>query len=99
MTSPHLARRRSPQDLCLLADAAARSAEVVKVGNVARVRGRVTEYKGGVQITVTDVVSERDPNVEVLHWVECVNLARNCYNLVNVSSSGSGSGSVVPKLN
>ncbi|KEH40681.1 OB-fold nucleic acid-binding domain protein [Medicago truncatula] len=96
MTSPHLARRRSPQDLCLLADAAARSAEVVKIGNVARVRGRVTEYKGGVQITVTDVISERDPNVEVLHWVECVNLARNCYNLVNVSSS---SGSVVPKLN
>jgi len=95
MTSPHLARRRSPQDLCLLADAAARSAEVVKVGNVARVRGRVTEYKGGVQITVTDVVGERDPNVEVLHWVECVHLARNCYNLVNVSSSGS----VVPKLN
>jgi len=96
MTSPHLARRRSPQDLCLIADAAARSAEVVKVGNVARVRGRVTEYKGGVQITVTDVVGERDPNVEVLHWVECVNLARNCYNLVNASS---GSGSVVPKLN
>jgi len=94
MTSPHLARRRSPQDLCLLADAAARSAEVVKVGNVARVRGRVTEYKGGVQITVMDVVSERDPNVEVLHWVECVNLARNCYNLVSASSSSSGS--IVP---
>lgn len=48
-----------------------------------------------MQITVTDVVGERDLNVEVLHWVECVNLARNCYNLLNVSSSGS----VIPKLN
>lgn len=87
LTSPHLARRRSPQDLCLLADAAARSAEVVKVGVVARVRGRVTAFKGRVQVTVTDVVGERDPNAEILHWVDCVKLARNCYNLVTSSSS------------
>ncbi|XP_004513907.1 CST complex subunit STN1 [Cicer arietinum] len=81
LTSPHLARRRSPQDLCLLSDAAARSFSNVKIGAVGRVRGRVTGFKGCVQITVTDVVVERDPNAEVLHWIECVNLARNCYNL------------------
>ncbi|KAK2399655.1 CST complex subunit STN1 [Trifolium repens] len=96
MTSPHLARRRSPQDLCLLADAASRSAAMVKVGVVARVRGKVSGFKGGVQITVTDVFVERDPNAEILHWVECVNLAKNCYNLVNVPSSSS-SGSVMRK--
>jgi len=37
----------------------------MKVGNVARFRGRVTKYKGWVQITVTDVVGARDMNVEV----------------------------------
>lgn len=55
---------------------------MVKVGVVARVRGRIGSYKGAVQITVSDVVLERDPNAEVFHWLECMNLARKCYNVL-----------------
>ncbi|KAJ1398391.1 OB-fold nucleic acid binding domain, AA-tRNA synthetase-type [Sesbania bispinosa] len=93
LSSPHLARRRSPQDLRLIADSAARSAALVKVGVVARVRGRITAYKGSVQITVSDVMLERDPNAEILHWLESINLARNCYNLLPQQPS---SASVAP---
>ncbi|CAL0318592.1 unnamed protein product [Lupinus luteus] len=89
ISSPYLARRRSPQDVRLIADLAARAAAVVKIGVVARVRGRISRYRGGVQITVSDVMIERDPNAEVLHWIECVNLARNCYNLLPQPSSSS----------
>lgn len=98
LTSPHLARRRSPHDLRLLSDAAVSSAAKVKIGNVARVRGRITSFRGSVQITASDVVIERDPNAEILHWLDCVNLARNCYNLLPLpSSSSSGSASAPPK--
>lgn len=45
-------------------------------------RGRIGSYKGAVQITVSDVVLERDPNAEVFHWLECLNLARKCYNVL-----------------
>ncbi|OIW01902.1 hypothetical protein TanjilG_15227 [Lupinus angustifolius] len=89
LNSPYLARRRSPQDVRLIADLAARAAAVVKVGVVARVRGRISRYRGAVQVTVSDVMVERDPNAEVLHWIECVNLARNCYNLLPHPSSSS----------
>jgi hypothetical protein len=67
---------------------------MVKVGVVARVRGKVSGFKAGFRITVSNVFVERDPNAEILHWIECVNLAKNCYNLVNVPSSSS-SGSVM----
>ncbi|XP_057443245.1 CST complex subunit STN1 [Lotus japonicus] len=91
LSSPHLARRRSPQDLRLIADAAESSAALVKVGVVARVRGRITAFRGSVQMTVSDVVLERDPNAEMVHWIECVNLARNCYNVLPQPSSASAS--------
>lgn len=54
----------------------------IKLGVVARVRGKISSYRGDMQITVTDVVIERDPNVEVLHWLECMRLARKVYNVV-----------------
>ena len=53
----------------------------VRLGVVARVRGRITSYRGAVQITVSDVVVERDPNVETLHWLECMSLASKCYDV------------------
>ncbi|MED6120902.1 hypothetical protein PIB30_025227 [Stylosanthes scabra] len=82
MTSPYLARRRRPDDLRLIADSAARFAAEVRVGVVARVRGRIGCYNGKVQITVSDVFVERDPNAEILHCLECINLALNCYNVL-----------------
>lgn len=77
-TSPHFSRR-SPPDVRLIADLADHSASLVQIGTVARVRGRITSYRGTVQITVSDVVIERDPNVEILHWLQCIKLSRNCY--------------------
>ncbi|KAK7278893.1 hypothetical protein RJT34_23932 [Clitoria ternatea] len=82
-SSPFLSRRHpNPDHLRLVADAAARSAVLVRIGAVARVRGRISSYKGALQVTVSDVVLERDPNAEMLHWLDCVYLARNCYNVL-----------------
>ncbi|CAK9151105.1 unnamed protein product [Ilex paraguariensis] len=74
--------RRNPSDVRLIANAAAKFASEVQLGVVARVRGRITAYRGAVQITVSDVVVERDPNIDILHWLDCVKLARKCYDVV-----------------
>ncbi|KAE9460688.1 hypothetical protein C3L33_07475, partial [Rhododendron williamsianum] len=69
LTSPYFSRR-SPSDVRLIADAAAQFASRVQLGAVLRVRGRITGYRGSVQITVSDVVAERDPNAEKGGFVE-----------------------------
>ncbi|XP_062169578.1 CST complex subunit STN1 [Alnus glutinosa] len=79
-SSPYFARR-SPPDVRLIAEAANRFAVEIRIGVVARVRGRITGYRGAVQITVSDVVVERDPNAETLHWLQCISLARKCYDV------------------
>ncbi|CAN1270975.1 CST complex subunit STN1 [Linum perenne] len=84
LTSPYFSRRRPP-DVRLIADLANGFASLVKIGAVARVRGRITGYRGAVQITVSDVVIERDPNMETLHWLDCVRLARKCYDPLALS--------------
>ncbi|GER55173.1 EKC/KEOPS complex subunit bud32 [Striga asiatica] len=71
--------RRSPPGVRSIARMASKFAAQVQVGAVARVRGRITEFRGFVQITVSDVVVEVDPNAQVLHWLDCVRLARKCY--------------------
>ncbi|KAJ4831008.1 hypothetical protein Tsubulata_029567 [Turnera subulata] len=81
LTSPYYSRQ-SPPSVRLMADRAAQFASEVKIGAVARVRGRITGYRGAVQITVSDVVIEKDPNSEILHWLDCLRLARNCYDVV-----------------
>ncbi|WCJ38075.1 Nucleic acid-binding OB-fold-like protein [Euphorbia peplus] len=81
-TSPYFFRR-NPQDVRLIADTADHFASLVHIGNVARVRGRITSYRGIVQITVSDVVVERDPNVEILHLLQCIKLARNRYDFAS----------------
>lgn len=78
LTSPYFARR-NPADVRLLADLAKYEASEVKLGVLARVRGRITAYRGTVQITVSNVIVERDPNMEILHWLDCIKLARKCY--------------------
>ncbi|XP_030529626.2 CST complex subunit STN1 [Rhodamnia argentea] len=77
-TSPYFARQR-PQGVRQIAEVANGQASLVKLGSVARVRGRITSYRGEVQITVSRVVVERDPNAEVLHWLDCLKLARRVY--------------------
>lgn len=77
-TSPYFARQR-PRGVRLIADVASGQASLVKLGSVARVRGRITSYRGEVEITVSSVAVERDPNAEVLHWLDCLKLARRVY--------------------
>ncbi|KAM1150616.1 hypothetical protein COP1_031210 [Malus domestica] len=71
LSSPYFSRR-SPPDVRLIAQHALRFAAEIKLGVVARVRGKITSYRGVTQITVSDVVIERDPNVEMLHWLDCI---------------------------
>ncbi|CAA0828084.1 CST complex subunit STN1 [Striga hermonthica] len=78
LTSSYFSRR-SPPGVRSIARTASKFAARVQVGAVARVRGRITVFRGLVQITVSDVVVEVDPNAQVLHWLDCVRLARNCY--------------------
>ncbi|XP_020231825.1 CST complex subunit STN1 [Cajanus cajan] len=70
-------------------DLAEHFAALLTLGFVGRVRGRLGCYKGAVQVTVSDVMLERDPNAEILHRVNCIFLARNCYNLLPSLSSSS----------
>ncbi|XP_047312621.1 CST complex subunit STN1-like [Impatiens glandulifera] len=81
LSSPYFSRR-SPSDVQILADIAARFSSQIQLGEVARVRGRITSYKGMIQITVSDVLIEKDPNIEILHWLDCIKLARKCYDVV-----------------
>uniref|UniRef100_A0A0D9VUC2 CST complex subunit STN1 n=1 Tax=Leersia perrieri TaxID=77586 RepID=A0A0D9VUC2_9ORYZ len=48
------------------AEMALRMSEVMSLGTVLRVRGRIVLYRGAIQIAVRDVVLEKDPNVEDL---------------------------------
>ncbi|CAA6656613.1 unnamed protein product [Spirodela intermedia] len=50
-----------------------------QMGALVRVRGRLTAFRGTLQLTVGGVVAERDPNAEALHWLQCLRLARRCH--------------------
>ncbi|XP_038983546.1 CST complex subunit STN1-like isoform X3 [Phoenix dactylifera] len=69
-------------NLELMAEMALKQSEIVQLGELVRVRGRITIYRGMLQITVRDVVVERDPNAEVLHWLDCIRLSKQCYDLL-----------------
>ncbi|KAL0551095.1 hypothetical protein IC582_010177 [Cucumis melo] len=68
-------------DVRILADMATHFAAQIRVGIVVRVRGKLSSYRGMVQITVSDVVVEDDPNAEILHWLDSMRLAMKCYDL------------------
>jgi len=67
---------------------ALKMSEEVRVGTLLRVRGKIATYRGAIQITVRDVVVEKDLNSEVLHWLQCVRLAKECYDLPPPSAQG-----------
>ncbi|KAE8663995.1 FKBP-type peptidyl-prolyl cis-trans isomerase family protein isoform 1 [Hibiscus syriacus] len=77
--SSHFFFDRQPGTLRVIADLAKRFADDLQIGEVARVRGNVGSYRGDLQVTVSDVVIESDPNAETLHWLDCISLARLCY--------------------
>ncbi|CAN6890602.1 unnamed protein product [Brassica oleracea] len=80
LTSPYFSRFDS-STILLHSRVARRQARDIRIGAVARVRGRVGLYRGVMQITATNMVIERDPNAEILHWLECVRLGRSCYRI------------------
>lgn len=75
LTSAYFSRRK-PATVRVLSDMAKRFASDVQIGRVARVRGRITNYRAQLQVTVSDVVIERDPNAQTLHWLDCLMFAR-----------------------
>lgn len=81
LTSPYFSRR-CPSDVQAIAQMGLVHSDRVQLGHVARARGRITSFRGSVQITVDDVVVERDPNSEILHWLQCVSLARKRYDVL-----------------
>ncbi|KAG2320191.1 hypothetical protein Bca52824_013404 [Brassica carinata] len=80
LTSPYYNRFNS-STILLHSRTARRQARDIRIGAVARVRGRVGLYREVMQITTTNVIIERDPNAEILHWLECVRLGRSCYRI------------------
>ncbi|KAG6402994.1 hypothetical protein SASPL_135209 [Salvia splendens] len=83
LTSSYFSRR-SPSSVRSIARSALHFASEIQLGVVVRVRGRITGYRGTVQITVSDVALETDPNAQVLHWLDCVRLARRCYDKFSI---------------
>ncbi|KAL2535675.1 CST complex subunit STN1 [Forsythia ovata] len=57
-------------DVRLIADVAVKFASEIQLGVFTKVRGRIMGNRGTLQITVSDVVIERDPNSQVLHWLD-----------------------------
>ncbi|GAV78380.1 tRNA_anti domain-containing protein [Cephalotus follicularis] len=85
LNSPYFSRR-NPETVRLIASMATHFASEIVIGAAARVRGRITSYRGALQITVSDVLIERDPNVEILHWLDCIRLARKRYDVIGKGS-------------
>ncbi|GJN31573.1 hypothetical protein PR202_gb19987 [Eleusine coracana subsp. coracana] len=71
------------------AEMALKMSEEVRLGTLLRVRGKIAVYRGAIQITVRDVVLEKDPNVEVLHWLQCVRMAKECYDFPSSAQQAS----------
>ncbi|KAL4202484.1 hypothetical protein AMTRI_Chr02g221340 [Amborella trichopoda] len=41
----------------------------------------ITEYRGVKQITVSNLRVKEDRNAEILHWLQCIKLGKESYNL------------------
>ncbi|GAB4841633.1 hypothetical protein Ancab_022347 [Ancistrocladus abbreviatus] len=81
LNSPYFSRR-CPSDVRLIAQMASIFSTRVQLGLLVRVRGRVSGFRGLLQITVDDVVVEKDPNSEILHWLDCIKMARKHYDVL-----------------
>ncbi|XP_068646629.1 CST complex subunit STN1 [Aristolochia californica] len=79
LQSPYFAWA-SPSDVELIAAMAADHASMIQLGILVRIRGKISFYRDTLQVIVSDVLVERDPNAETLHWLDSIRLARNCYN-------------------
>lgn len=80
INSPYYSNRNQ-NDIQQFAEIATSLASLVQIGIVARVRGKISKFRTILQINVTDVAVERDPNSEILHWLQCLKLAQKCYHI------------------
>ncbi|KMT10206.1 hypothetical protein BVRB_5g119670 [Beta vulgaris subsp. vulgaris] len=78
LTSSYYSRRRT-SDVQVIAEMANIHSSRVELGFNVRVRGKLSGFRGSIQVTVDDVVVERDPNHQILHMLDCINLARKRY--------------------
>ncbi|XP_042437303.1 CST complex subunit STN1-like [Zingiber officinale] len=76
---PPLHQREHGRDLGVTAEIARMEAAAVKLGKLVRVRGRITLYRGSIQLKVRDVLVENDSNIEILHSLDCIRLAKEVY--------------------
>ncbi|KAI5075925.1 hypothetical protein GOP47_0010001, partial [Adiantum capillus-veneris] len=54
----------------------------VTLGALVCVQGRVSYFNQNLQITVSSLQVESDPNAELFHWLDCMRLALHHYNLL-----------------
>ncbi|KAJ3088453.1 CST complex subunit STN1 [Quaeritorhiza haematococci] len=54
---------------------------VHQLGNLVRVTGRVSEFKGQRQITINNIYVENNVNLEPLFWAEVLELKQTVYNV------------------
>lgn len=52
---------------------------IPQLGQLVSIWGKLSEYRGAKQVTVTEIVEQADPNAEVLHWLEVIRLKRTVY--------------------
>lgn len=57
-------------------------ASMVMHGALLRVQGRVSSFNQQIQITVSSLQVESDPNAELLHWLDCMRLALHHYDML-----------------
>lgn len=57
-------------------------ASKVTLGVLLRVQGRVSSFNHQIQITVSSLQVESDPNAELSHWLDCMSLALHHYDLL-----------------
>eukprot|EP00250_Pteridium_aquilinum_P031349 c43463_g1_i1 orf=104-685(+) len=62
-------------------------ASKVVLGVLLRVQGRVSSFNQQIQVTVSSLQVESDPNAELLHLLDCMSLALHHYDLLPSHSS------------
>ncbi|KAJ3023404.1 CST complex subunit STN1 [Thoreauomyces humboldtii] len=53
--------------------------DTIPLGYLVKVTGRIADFRSKRQLTVNSIVSEEDPNVETLRWLETVELTTTVY--------------------
>ncbi|CAH3188410.1 unnamed protein product [Porites evermanni] len=61
--------------------------ELYNLGQLVTVQGKISTFREQRQLTVDFIYAESDPNVEVLFWLEAINLGNNIYSKKSFTNS------------